>query len=138
MLFRSMSDRPVNVTAWIRKAEQNLAAVALLIPSDDAPWDIVVFHAQQAAEKFLKAFLVSREQQPPKVHDLPRLLKLCVAFAPDLARFADECAFLSPLAVLSRYPGDEAESAREDAEKGIDIARRIREAILEHLAAPGQ
>ena len=133
-----MSDLPASVSAWIRKAEHDLAAVGLLIVSDDPPWDIVVFHAQQAAEKFLKAFLVARGQQPPKVHDLPRLLKLCVTFAPDLASFVDECTFLSPLAVLSSYPGDEPESAREDAEKGVDIARRVREAILKHLAAAGQ
>ena len=133
-----MSDRPASVSAWIRKAEHDLVVVDLLIPSDDPPWDIVVFHAQQAAEKFLKAFLVSRGQQPPKVHDLPRLLKLCVTFAPDLASFVDECAFLSPLAVLSRYPGDEAESTREDAERGVEIARHVREAILKHLAAAGQ
>ena len=133
-----MSDRSASVSAWIRKAEHDLTTVDLIIPSEDPPWDIVVFHAQQAAEKFLKAFLVARGQQPPKIHDLPRLLKLCVAFAPDLASFVDECVFLSPLAVLSRYPGDEVESAREDAEKGVDIARRVREAILKHLAAAEQ
>lgn len=96
-----MSDLAISVAAWVRKAESDLTAVDLLIAGNDPPWDIVVFHAQQAAEKFL-------------------------------------CAFLSPLAVLSRYPGDATESAREDAEKGVDIARRIRSDVLERLPAPGQ
>lgn len=133
-----MSDLAISVAAWVRKAESDLIAVDLLIAANDPPWDIVVFHAQQAAEKFLKAFLVSRGQQPPKVHDLTRLLTLCVADQPELASLADDCAFLSPLAVLSRYPGDATESAREDAEKGVDIARRIRSGVLERLPAPGQ
>ena len=94
-----------DASAWVSKAEHDLAAVALIAAASDPPWDIVVFHAQQAVEKLLKALLVSRGHQPPKVHDLTRLLTLCVAEVPDLASFADDCAFLSPLAVLARYPG---------------------------------
>ncbi len=134
-----MSDR-ADVSAWVEKAEHDLVAVDAISVGSDPPWDIVVFHAQQAAEKFLKAFLVSRGHQPPKTHDLTRLLTICVADAPELASFADDCVFLSPLAVLSRYPGGEPEpdSAREDAEKGVEIARRIRGAILPRLLAAGQ
>ena len=128
-----MSDL-TDASAWVLKAEHDLTAVELIGLTSDAPWDIVVFHAQQAAEKFLKALLVSRGQQPPKVHDLTKLLTLCVAYAPEMASFADDCFFLSPLAVRSRYPGDEPETAREDAEKGAQIARRIRAAVLERLA----
>jgi HEPN domain-containing protein len=127
-----MNDR-TDASAWVVKAEHDLTAVDLIGVTSDAPWDIVVFHAQQAAEKFLKALLVSRGQVPPKVHDLTKLLAICVDDAPELAQFADDCAFLSPLAVLSRYPGDEPETAREDAEKGVQIARRIRAAVLGRL-----
>jgi HEPN domain-containing protein len=122
----------------LRKAEHDLIAVDALVAASDVPWDIVVFHAQQAAEKFLKALLVSHDILPPKTHDLTKLLTLCVAHAPGLASFVDDCVFLSPLAVLSRYPGDEPESAREDAERGVQIARRIRSSILEHLPRPDE
>lgn len=132
-----MSDR-TDASAWVRKAEHNLVALDSISSGDDPPWDIVVFHAQQAAEKFLKALLVLRGHQPPKTHDLPRLLALCASEAPELAAFADDCFFLSPLAVRSRYPGDEPETAREDAERGAQIARRIRDAVLERLRASGQ
>jgi HEPN domain-containing protein len=127
-----MSD-PADVSAWVRKAEHDLVAVDSISAGTDPPWDIVVFHAQQAAEKFLKALLVSRDHQPPKIHELTRLLALCVSYAPELAAFLDDCEFLSPLAVRSRYPGDEPDTAREDAEKGVQIARRIQAAVLERL-----
>ena len=132
-----MSD-PADVSAWVRKAEHDLLAVDAISTVDDPPWDIVVFHAQQAAEKLLKALLVSRGQQPPKIHDLTRLLTICLAHAPELAAFADDFVFLSPLAVLSRYPGDEPDLPREDAQRGVEIARRVREVILGRLQVAGQ
>ena len=128
---------PADAFAWVRKAEHDLMAVDAISAGDDPPWDIVVFHAQQAAEKFLKALLVSHGQQPPKIHDLTRLLTICLAHAPELVSFADDFVFLSPLAVLSRYPGDEPASAREDAQRGIEIARRVREVILKQLQPAG-
>lgn len=132
-----MSNRS-EASAWLEKADHDLLAVDVISAASDPPWDIVVFHAQQAAEKLLKALLVSHGHQPPKVHDLMRLLTLCVPYGAELAQFADDCAFLSPLAVRSRYPGNEPETAREDAEKGAAIARRIRDAVLEHLPSGGQ
>lgn len=131
-----MNDR-ADASAWLEKAQHDLVAVDVLSAASDSPWDIVVFHAQQAAEKCLKAFLVSRGHQPPKIHDLTRLLALCVTYAPELAIFLDDCKFLSPLAVRSRYPGEEPETAREDAESGVQIARRVRAAVLDRLHPEG-
>ena len=123
--------------AWVRKAEHDLVAVDAIGAASDPPWDIVVFHAQQAAEKLLKALLVSHGQRPPKIHDLTGLLAICVAYAPELVSFADDFVFLSPLAALSRYPGDEPDSTREDAQRCIEIARRVREVVVTRLQAAG-
>ncbi len=124
--------------AWVRKAEHDLVAVDAIGAASDPPWDIVVFHAQQAAEKLLKALLVSHGQRPPKIHDLTTLLAICVGYGPALVSFADDFVFLSPLAALSRYPGDESDSAREDAQRCIEIARRVREVVLTLLQAAGE
>ncbi len=45
------------VAAWIKKAESDLKNISLVLPAEDAPFDTVAFHAQQAAEKYLKALL---------------------------------------------------------------------------------
>lgn len=42
---------------WVVKAEENLKAATILFESGDFPSAVVCFHAQQAAEKYLKAFL---------------------------------------------------------------------------------
>ncbi len=119
--------------AWIEKAEHDLLAADLIVGGKEVPWDMVAFHAQQAAEKYLKAFLVLKDSQPPKIHDLPKLLRLCAAFAQEFAGFADDAEFLSPLAVFARYPGDPDEPSREDAARGVEIAKRIRECVKQHL-----
>jgi len=47
------------VKLWIRKAENDLvAAEHLLTVRPHTPYDTICFHAQQCAEKYLKAFLV--------------------------------------------------------------------------------
>ena len=132
-----MSD-PTKASSWARKADEDLVVVDILVRGGDPLWDAVVYHAQQAAEKLLKALLVSRGEVLPKVHDLTKLLTLCVAYEPDLATFMDDCFFLSPLAVRSRYPDEEAETAREDAERCAAIARGIRSAVLARLPPEAQ
>ena len=69
-----MSGREREPNAWVQKAEHDLAAVRVLATAgSEVPWDVVVFHCQQAAEKYLKALLVANDHDVPKIHDLERL-----------------------------------------------------------------
>ncbi len=62
------------VAQWLRKADDDLAAAEdLLAQARPYRW-IICYHAQQAAEKYLKGFLVHRDVDPPKIHDLSALL----------------------------------------------------------------
>ena len=63
------------------------------------------FEAQQAAEKAVKAVLISRDIEYPYVHDLARLLSMLEdagESAPCVVRKAEE---LTPYALITRYPG---------------------------------
>jgi hypothetical protein len=55
-----MSSPESNFSAWLRKADHDLLNIQNNLAAKDIPWDTVCFHAQQAAEKVLKAFLVAR------------------------------------------------------------------------------
>lgn len=57
-----------NAADWLSKAENDLRTVELLTAAG-GPWDNVFYDSQQAAEKFLKAFLVSRSAAVKKTHD---------------------------------------------------------------------
>jgi HEPN domain-containing protein len=94
---------------------------------DDPAFEIACFHAQQAAEKYLKALLQSRAVRFPNTHDLAKLGGL---FPADLILALEDLARLTPFAVSSRYPGVDIPETREDAEFAIAAAVRVRDAVL--------
>ena len=70
--------------AWLTKAERDLLNVENNLAASRTPWGTVCFHAQQATEKVLKAFLVHHGKRPPRTHDLVALLARCVDTGADL------------------------------------------------------
>lgn len=55
---------------WLAKARNDLLNADNNLNSEEIPFDTVCFHCQQAAEKFLKAYLVGNGQVYPTTHDL--------------------------------------------------------------------
>ena len=108
-----MQRRTGNPKPWIRKAEQDYAAALTLSRKRKSPLsDVVCFHAQQCAEKYLKAFLVSWRIYFPKAHDLIELLNLSTPQESSLTLLAPFLSELRPYAVDVRCPGDQATRAQ--------------------------
>jgi len=63
---------------WVRIAEKDLSRVRLLLEGDDP--DAAGFYLQQAVEKFLKAFLLSKGWMLERIHDLEPLLNEALRF----------------------------------------------------------
>jgi HEPN domain-containing protein len=87
--------------------------------------DLVCFHCQQTAEKYLKALLEELGANIPKTHDLEKLLNLLLTHHAGLHSQRRGLRFLTDFAVLSRYPGESA-SKREACRSllGIRAPRR--------------
>ena len=115
---------------WVRKSDNDFLCIENNVAASRVPWDAVAFHAQQAAEKLLKALLVSHGRNPPRTHDLISILAACVEFAPSLATFEPECEQLTIRAVRSRYPDDREEITEADTRALVAGALRMRAAIL--------
>jgi len=97
---------PEFVLPWTQKADNDILSAHYLAENmHPAPSEVVCFLCQQAAEKYLKAFLVYNDQEPPKTHDLTELTKLCFVFSADFSVLYPKCDFLIPFAVRTRYPG---------------------------------
>ena len=62
------------------------------------------FHAQQAAEKSLKAVLIALKIPFPKTHSIRKLLDL-LAERIEIPDELQEAAILNDYAVITRYPG---------------------------------
>ena len=65
---------PTLVDQWIEKAENDLRTATIVVREEGSPTDTVCFHCHQVAEKYLKAYLISRQSPCPRVHDLVFLL----------------------------------------------------------------
>ena len=123
------------VRQWVKKAEEDLrTAEHTLTLEDDCPYGAVCFHAQQCAEKYLKALLVLHSIPFPKIHDLLELLPLVLKTITLSLELAD-VATVNRYAIEGRYPGDWEPITREDAEAAVKVARRIREEVRKHLPA---
>ena len=92
-------------------------------------YDLVGFHAQQAAEKALKALLVRHGTRFDKTHDLGQLLQQVEPVAPGTAASLAEAEELTAHAVGARYLGREPPLDREEAARRLAIAN----AVLAHV-----
>lgn len=93
---------------WLKHAQSDLR-LARLAMNTEVLSEQVCFHAQQAAEKALKALLLSQCVDFPFTHDLAQLLEVLQSAgiaAPAEVRDADS---LTPHAVQARYPAPETD-----------------------------
>ncbi len=111
---------------WIRKAEADFRAADELADNQPPLHDVVCFHCQQAAEKYLKALLVEAGIAVPRTHNLVALLPLLVPRHPGLRGFRRGLDFLTRFAVETRYPGDSA--TKRQAEAAMRWAGKVRKA----------
>lgn len=110
--------------SWIAYAEEDLSAAKTLIGLKKPLLTAVCFHAQQCAEKYLKALLLMKDVSFPKTHDLPTLDTLCnqngILTGFDPQHLTD----LSKFAIQARYPGNQP--TLEEAKEAIEIAKSVR------------
>lgn len=102
--------------------------------AEDAPHDLVCFHAQQTAEKYLKAVLVERTTPFPMTHDLTLLLDMVTPPMTELAAERSNLQTLSRLAVQVRYPGFACDGPK--AAEAVEIAVGVRRACRLELGLP--
>jgi HEPN domain-containing protein len=67
------------------------------------PLEIICFHCQQGVEKYLKGFLVLKGDDPPYIHDLKKLCKLCENFNASFSTIGSMCTNLTLFGVQPRY-----------------------------------
>lgn len=117
------------VIQWLRLADEdlNLASHALGL-GVRSPYRLIAYHAQQCAEKSLKAFLVYHSVDFPYTHNIRILLQLCAKHAM-WAQTVKDAEELSPYAITARYPGEDEEVTEAEAKRAIELARQVRQQV---------
>ena len=118
-----MSD-PKQARVLLEAAERDVSALRGMGDVAVFADEIFGFHAQQAAEKLLKAWLALLGETYPLTHDLSELLELLEAREFDAARF-DGLIDYTPYAVQFRYGADDAEAGSLDRDEGLGQAEAL-------------
>ncbi len=115
---------------WFKVAETDLASATFLQGMRPIPVEVICYHCQQAAEKYLKGFLASKGEAIEKVHDLVRLNKICRKYEKDFTTIEGDCLMLTDYAVNVRYPFP-MDINEADMHLAIKSARRIKDFVSE-------
>jgi len=114
-----------NYKDWLKKGDHDLEDAKRLLKNGGYP-DTICFHAQQAVEKYLKAYLIYKKINPRAIHHLEELVKDCARFDKGFLRFLDECLILTRYYIETRYPPlIPIEYSKEEATEAIEMAERI-------------
>ena len=120
---------------WVDKAEGDLTVASREIRARKAPnYDAACFHAQQCAEKYLKAVLQEEGIAFPKTHYLERLLNLVLPFEPGWNVLRVDLIQLSTSAIEVRYPGNSA--IRNEARESVRVCKEVRARVRHRLSLP--
>jgi HEPN domain-containing protein len=123
----------VYLKKWLIKANKDLKVSEneIVLPSEDMVTDAICFHSQQAVEKYLKAYLIFKQVEFDKTHNLEFLLEICIETDNDFSQI--DVGNLSFFAVEVRYPDDFYIPTEKEARECLEIARKVKEFIYKKL-----
>ena len=129
--------RSDEAAAWLQFAADDLDTARVLLGAMPPRVRQSLFHAQQAAEKSLKAFLIWQEQPFPLTHDLARLLRLCVSIDSGIAAGVEPALDLTQFAARFRYPGEDDVPSIEEAQLWVAAAAGVLDCVSICIAGDG-
>ncbi len=123
------------VRSWLLKAQHDLGSAKRLANEPSPYLDTAIYHCQQAAEKALKAFLVYRDVQFEKIHNLSVLLEYCADIDPGFRSLSDAASSLTPYATAFRYPDEffEPEPNQRQFDEALRQAEQIADFVVQRL-----
>ena len=130
------TDRLADTARWLRYAEEDLVTAETFLGHPRVPPRQCCWHAQQAAEKALKAVLISLQINFPRTNDLDTLRDL----VPESWHLKTAHPDLLPLTrwvVEARYPEDMPGATNANASEAVEQARAVWQSVSTELAEHG-
>ena len=92
------------IRQWIILADMDLRTAEHIAKTMfPPPLEIVCFHCQQAAEKYLKGFIEFHNETTPHIHDIIELQKRCERYNPEFVKLEESSQVLTNYSVRPRY-----------------------------------
>ncbi|MGQ9626366.1 MAG: HEPN domain-containing protein [Anaerolineae bacterium] len=132
-----MKDPQGEAERWLSQAEYDLEAARY--NAGGGFHSVACFHAQQAAEKALKALLYARGERIVTGHSVSVLGKRCAGYEAEFASLTSRIGRLDRFYIPTRYPnalpggvpGEEYDET--DSEKAISLAAEALEMVKKYL-----
>lgn len=113
---------------WLGFAKRDLESAKFLINMYPKPIEIICYHCQQSAEKYLKGYLIKNGNKIERTHDVVLLNNKCKAIDSSFDIIEDECIELVPYGVQVRYPY-QLDVTEEEMISAIECAEKIEKFI---------
>ncbi|MHB1442686.1 MAG: HEPN domain-containing protein [Candidatus Humimicrobiaceae bacterium] len=120
------------VIGWLGKAGRDLEVAKRELSLTQPFTDIICFHAQQAAEKIMKAYLIHLGIEFSKTHDIEDLVIQAGKKDLSILQFKDKGSELTAFAVESRYP-EFNEPSLHDTKAAVIIAEKFKQYVIEKI-----
>ena len=120
-----------NFQAWVARAEEDYIVARTVLRRKKPLTYSGCFHAQQCAEKYLKAILVAKNQNFSKTHDLLLLISLCEQAGVIIPIDPRRLNTLSDYSIRVRYPGEDPTPT--EAKEAVDISQEVRRFVKKIL-----
>lgn len=115
---------------WFETADLDYGSALFLLEMKPMPFEIICYHCQQCAEKYLKGFIAYYGEDILKTHDLVVLNKRCIDIDDRFIEIEEACIQLTDYGVHIRYPFH-IEINEYDVKQAIVDANAIKGFILE-------
>jgi HEPN domain-containing protein len=114
---------------WLKKAEEDFGFANISL-KETKYYAQICFHFHQAAEKYLKAFVIANHLNFRPVHNLIELLNICQDKNPKIEELKEACQYLNPFYIDTRYPVHwPTQYDRKTAVNVMKSAKKIRDWI---------
>lgn len=110
---------------WLSSAEEDLLVTETLLKYSPTLMSAIAFHAEQAAEKTIKAYLIKLDIKLIKTHDFDKLLALIEDREEFSARLYDLVQIFDKFNVEVRYPDNESIPTKDELLEMIENAKEI-------------
>jgi len=126
------------IKKWILKAENDLKIAKDEMLTENPATDAICFHAQQYVEKYLKAYLISKDKEISKTHDILFLIKQCLLIDNEFNYLLELNAdSLTSYAVEIRYPEEFYFPSLEEAKEAIEICEKVKQFVINKFKQMG-
>ena len=107
------------VKTWLTRAEEEFDTAKINLEAEK--YFSAAFWCQQAAEKVLKALLIKKTNNFPKIHDLTKLARM--SNAPE--RIIGLCAKINPAYTATRYPDTPGSYSESEGKQVIEYCKEV-------------